>query len=81
MTGGNISILNGIKTGNFSRIAANSHFLSDIFPYMIIEENPANKIKQRFPDEIFDSLLRIKKWNYPVRKVENIVVHNNIMTT
>jgi len=52
MTGGNISILNGIKTGNFSRIAANSHFLSDIIPYMIIEENPANKIKQRFPDEI-----------------------------
>jgi acetyltransferase-like isoleucine patch superfamily enzyme len=66
MTGGNISILNGIKTGKFSIIAANSHFLSDIFPYMIIEENPANKIKQRFPDEIFNSLLQIKRWNYPV---------------
>jgi serine acetyltransferase len=66
MTGGKISILNGIKTGDFSKIAANSHFLSDIFPYMIIEENPANKIKQRFPDEIFNSLLQIKRWNYPV---------------
>ena len=71
--GGDVTILSGITIGDGSVIAANSHVVSDVAPYTVVGGNPANKIKQRFPDEIVNRLLQIKWWNYPIEKIKSIV--------
>jgi len=71
--GRDVTILSGIKIGDGAVIAANSHVVSNVNPYSVVGGNPAKQIKQRFSAEVIEQLLKIKWWNYPIEKIEEIV--------
>jgi acetyltransferase-like isoleucine patch superfamily enzyme len=71
--GRDVTILSGITVGDGAVIAANSHVVSNVDPYTVWGGNPANKITQRFSDEVIRRLLIIKWWNYPTAVIESIV--------
>lgn len=71
--GRDVTILSGITVGDGAVIAANSHVVSNVDPYTVVGGNPANKIIQRFSDEVIRRLLIIKWWNYPIEVIEHIV--------
>ena len=41
----------------------------DVPPYAVVGGNPAEVVKQRFPDEVVAELLAIRWWDWPVEKV------------
>jgi acetyltransferase-like isoleucine patch superfamily enzyme len=46
--GNNATIMSGVKIGDGSVIAANSHIVKDIEPYSLVGGNPGKHIKYRF---------------------------------
>ena len=49
-------------------IAAKSVVTRDVAPYTIVGGNPANKIKERFSNEIIQELLQIQWWHFDIEK-------------
>ena len=43
--------------------------VSDIPPYTIFGGNPAKLIRQRFKDDVIQSLLEVAWWNWDVEKI------------
>ena len=41
----------------------------DVAPYTIVGGNPANKIKERFSNEIIQELLQIQWWHFDIEKI------------
>ncbi|HFK1527529.1 TPA: Vat family streptogramin A O-acetyltransferase [Bacillus cereus] len=63
------TIMPGIKIGDGAIIAAKSVVTRDVAPYTIVGGNPANKIKERFSNEIIQELLRIQWWHFDIEKI------------
>jgi acetyltransferase-like isoleucine patch superfamily enzyme len=63
--GEGVIVLDGIKIGTGSIIAAGAVVTKDIEPYTIVGGVPAKYIKHRFDHETIDVLLKSEWWNYP----------------
>ena len=65
-------ILSGLTIGDGAVVAAGSVVSSDIKPYAIVAGNPAKEVKKRFSEEIVNKLLKVKWWNFPDEKVNEL---------
>ncbi len=62
-------IMPGVKIGDGAIIAAKSVVTKDVVPYTIVGGNPAKLIRQRFADDVVQTLLEIAWWNWDVEKI------------
>ena len=67
--GSHASIMSGVNVGDGAVIAAFSHVVKDVQPYEVVGGNPARHIKFRFTEIQIQRLLKIKWWDWPVKKV------------
>lgn len=63
-------ILPGVKIGDGAIIGAYAVVAKDIPPYTVAVGNPARIVKKRFSDKVIKHLLKIKWWNWPVKKIK-----------
>ena len=52
-----------IIIGDGAIVASGSVVVSDVAPYTIVGGNPARPLKQRFPEEVVDTLLEMAWWS------------------
>ena len=65
--------------GDGAVIAANSVVVKNIPPYAIVGGNPAKIIRFRFSEDVIESLLRIKWWDWEVDKLhDNFKYFNDV---
>lgn len=62
-------IMPGVTVGDGAIVAAKSVVVSDVAPYTIVGGNPAKCIRQRFSDEIIQSLVEVAWWNWEIEKI------------
>lgn len=62
-------IMPGVKIGDGAIIAASAVVTKNVPPYTIVGGNPANILRQRFPDETIKLLLDIAWWNWDIEKI------------
>ncbi len=62
-------IMPGVKIGDGAIVAAKSVVVKDVAPYTIVGGNPATLVRQRFPDEIIKTLLKISWWDWDIEKI------------
>lgn len=67
----NVTIMGGVTIGDGAVIAANSHVVKDIPPYVLAGGNPAKVIKERFDKETVDILTKLKWWDWPEHKINH----------
>lgn len=67
------TIMSGLTIGSGSVIAAGSLVVKNVAPYTIVGGNPAQQIRQRFPDELIQELLELKWWDYSDTSINRIV--------
>ena len=71
----------GINIGDGSIVAAKSVITKDVEPYTIVGGNPAQKIKERFPEQIINRLLEIKWWDLNIDIISahiDVIVNGDI---
>jgi virginiamycin A acetyltransferase len=79
--GSNSTIMSGIKIGDVSVIANNSHVVKNVEPYSIVGGNPAKHIRYRFTQEQIKELLDIQWWYWEDEKINEftkILCNNDI---
>lgn len=54
-----------VKVGNGAVIGGGAHVFGDVPPYAIVVGNPAKVTKYRFNEEVIQSLLEVKWWEWP----------------
>ncbi|HEY2577037.1 MAG TPA: antibiotic acetyltransferase, partial [Streptosporangiaceae bacterium] len=62
-------IMPGVTIGDGAIIAAKAVVVADAAPYTIVAGNPGKPVKQRYPDEDIDRLLRVAWWDWPVEAI------------
>lgn len=62
-------VLPGVQIGDGAIVAAKSVVTRDVAPYTVVGGNPARVIRQRFTDEVIQSLLEIAWWNWDIQKI------------
>ena len=62
--GKDAKILSGIRIGDGAIIGMEAVVAKDVEPYSVVVGNPAREIRKRFGDEIIETLLEIKWWNW-----------------
>jgi acetyltransferase-like isoleucine patch superfamily enzyme len=70
--GANVIILDGITIGDGAIIGAGAVVSKNIPPYAIAVGCPIKIIKYRFDDSKIDELLRIKWWEFPTDKLQEV---------
>lgn len=68
----NVTIMSGVTIGDGAIIAHNSHVVKNVEPYTIAGGNPARLIKYRFSPEHIEALLKIKWWDWPEDKINQL---------
>lgn len=63
------TIMSGVTIGDGAIIGALSVVTKNVEPYTIVGGNPAKFIKARFDRDTIKILLKIKWWNWPIKKV------------
>ena len=65
--------------GDGAVVASDSVVVKNVPPYAIVGGNPAKIIKFRFSEEVIESLLRIKWWDWSLDKIhDNFKYFNDI---
>lgn len=75
------TIMAGVTIGDGAIIGTNSTVVKDVEPYSIVGGNPAKEIRKRFSKESIERLLKLKWWNWDIKKItENVqnLTDNNI---
>ena len=67
--GSHANIMSGVTVGDGAVIAAFSHVVRDVQPYSVVGGNPAKQIKYRFTETQIEELLKIKWWDWQIKKV------------
>ena len=70
-------IMPGVKIGNGAIISSRSVVVSDVAPYTVVGGNPAQVIKERFPQGTVAALEDIAWWDWPI---ETISQHLGLIT-
>lgn len=71
----------GVNIGDGAIVAAKSVITKDVEPYTIVGGNPAQKVKERFPEQIINKLLEIKWWDLTINIISvhiDVIVNGNI---
>lgn len=68
--GANAFIANGINIGDGAIIAAGAIVTQDVLPYTIVGGVPAKLIKNRFPKETVEYLLKLQWWTKPIDEIK-----------
>lgn len=63
------TIMPGIKIGDGAVIASKSVIVKDVPAYAVVGGNPSQIIKIRFGESTVDKLLRIKWWDWNIKKI------------
>jgi len=63
-------ILSGVTIGDGAVIGARAVVTKDVKPYEIVGGNPAKHIRFRFSEEQIEKLLKIKWWDWDIKKIE-----------
>lgn len=71
--GKNAVIMPGSKIGDGAIVAAYSVVSGKIDSYTVVGGKPAQKIKNRFDEELKNLLLQYKWWNLPIRRITEIL--------
>ena len=71
--GQNATILPGTHIDDGVIIGANSVVGGHIEPYSIVAGNPAKLIRKRFENELISLMLKLKWWDLPVEKINNLI--------
>lgn len=69
--GNNVQIMQGVKIGDGAIIASNCVVTKDIPPYTIVGGVPAKSIKKRFSEEIIQTMLDMKWWDYDLEFIKD----------
>jgi virginiamycin A acetyltransferase len=62
-------VMPGVQVGHGAIIAAKSVVVTDVLPYTIVGGNPARLIRQRFEDNVIQTLLEIAWWDWDIEKI------------
>ena len=65
--------MSGVTIGSGSVIAAGSVVARSVPPYSIAGGNPAQIIRQRFPDTVVEELLELQWWHRSDEEINQIV--------
>lgn len=79
--GNGATIMQGIKIGDGAIIGTNSLITKDVEPYTIVGGNPAKEIRKRFDEATIDFLLKLKWWDWDVKKITEhleLITNSNI---
>lgn len=76
--GANVFVRRGVTIGDGAVIAAGATVVKDVEPYAVVGGVPARIIRYRFSDDIRDSLLDLKWWNYDLSKLSQPIDYSNI---
>ena len=63
-------ILSGVTIGDGAVIGARAVVTKNVKPYEIVGGNPAKHIRFRFSEEQIEKLLKIKWWDWDIKKIE-----------
>jgi virginiamycin A acetyltransferase len=63
------TVMPGVQVGDGAIIAAQSVVVSHVPPYSVVGGNPAQRIRQRFEDEVIQSLRAIAWWDWSIEKI------------
>lgn len=71
--GCDVVIMPGVTIGDGAVIGAGSIVTKDVEPYSIIVGNPGKKIRNRFSEEIIESLKEIQWWNFTESELKKAI--------
>lgn len=74
--GDGIIVMPGVTIGDGAVVAANAVVTHDVEPYSIVGGIPAKKIRDRFPDDVKNELLKTKWWNARLDVLKSLPVDN-----
>jgi acetyltransferase-like isoleucine patch superfamily enzyme len=74
--GDGIIVMPGVTIGDGAVVAANAVVTSDVEPYTIVGGIPAQKIRDRFPDDVKQALLKTRWWNARLEILKTLPVDN-----
>lgn len=69
--GNNVVCKGGITIGDGAIIGYGSNVTKDVPPYSIVAGNPAKIIRYRFNQDIINTLLLKRWWEWPLEKIKN----------
>jgi acetyltransferase-like isoleucine patch superfamily enzyme len=68
--GMNVIILSGVNIGDGAVVGAGAVVSKNVEPYSIVAGIPAKEIKKRYDAETVDKLLKIKWWNWSLKRIK-----------
>jgi acetyltransferase-like isoleucine patch superfamily enzyme len=74
--GDGIVVMPGVTIGDGAVVAANAVVTKDVEPYTIVGGIPAKKIRDRFPDDVKQALLKTRWWNAKLEVLKTLPVDN-----
>ena len=74
--GDGIIVMPGVTIGNGAVVAANAVVTRDVEPYTIVGGIPAKKIRDRFPDDVKQELLKTRWWNIKLEVLKTLPCDN-----
>ncbi|MCP2094019.1 virginiamycin A acetyltransferase [Actinosynnema pretiosum] len=63
------TVMPGVTIGDGAIIATGAVVTSNVAPYTVVGGNPAQAVRQRYPDDKIELLLRAAWWDWPVELV------------